>query len=41
MRPLKRRPVAKRSSVRKFRRDSSKTKAVNMRGAPMRGGIRL
>lgn len=41
MRPLKRGAVNKRKSVRSFKRNSSKTKGLNMRGAPMRGGIRL
>lgn len=36
-----RKPVNKGSSARKFRSDSSRTKSLNMRGAPMRGGIRL
>lgn len=33
--------VNKSSSARKFRRHSARTKELNMRGAPMRGGIRL
>lgn len=42
MRPLSRRHVSKRHSAGKFRRNVSKTKAVNLPvGAPMRGGIRL
>lgn len=41
MRPLKRKPVRKSNSARSFRKDSGRTKALNMRGAPMRGGIRL
>lgn len=41
MRPLKRKFENKRSGARKFRKDSSRTNPVNMRGAPMRGGIRL
>lgn len=36
-----RKPVSKGAAASRFRRDSSRTKAVNMRGAPMRGGIRL
>lgn len=36
-----RRPVSKHGSARKFRRNISHTKAINLRGAPMRGGIRL
>lgn len=37
----KRMHVNKHASASKFRRHSSRTNAVNMRGAPMRGGIRL
>ena len=33
--------VNKNHSARKFRRNTMRTKAINMRGAPMRGGIRL
>lgn len=33
--------VNKRRSAGKFRRNVSRTKSVNMRAAPMRGGIRL
>lgn len=40
MRPLKRLPVSKGRSVRKFRGQASRTKAINLRGV-MRGGIRL
>lgn len=40
MRPVKRYGVSKRGSAKKFRRQSSRTQPVNMRG-PMRGGIRL
>lgn len=36
-----RRRVNKRRSAGKFRRNVGRTKAVNMRAAPMRGGIRL
>lgn len=36
-----RKSVNKGRAARKFRSDSSKTKALNMKGAPMRGGIRL
>lgn len=36
-----RKPVNKRASAGKFRQQLGKTKAVNLRGAPMRGGIRL
>lgn len=38
---MKRMPVSKYSSAKKFRKDSTRTKSINMRGAPMRGGIRL
>ena len=41
MRPLSRNSVSKFRSARKFRRNVSRTKAANMSGAPMRGGIRL
>lgn len=41
MRPVKRYGVNKRKSAKVFRKHSSRTKAANMRGAPMRGGIRL
>lgn len=36
-----RKHVNKGSSARKFRNNSSRTNAVNMRAAPMRGGIRM
>lgn len=38
---MRRQPVNKRSSAKKFRGQISHTKAINVRGAPMRGGIRL
>lgn len=38
---MRRFPVNKSASARKFRQGSQRTKAPNMRGAPMRGGIRL
>ena len=41
MRPLRRKPVSKGRSARKFRGQASRTKAVNLRGGLMRGGIRL
>lgn len=41
MRPVKRYGVNKRHSARKFRHNVSRTHPINMRGAPMRGGIRL
>lgn len=36
-----RRPVNKSHAAKKFRRDVGRTKSVNLRAAPMRGGIRL
>lgn len=33
--------VNKRKSAGKFRAQVGKTKAINLKGAPMRGGIRL
>lgn len=41
VRPLKRKPVNKRRSAGKFRKHAGKTKSANVKGAPMRGGIRL
>jgi hypothetical protein len=41
MRPLRRGGVSKRRSARRFRGQSARTKAPNMRAAPMRGGWRL
>lgn len=41
MNPLSRNPANKRNSAKQFRRNSATTAAANMRGAPMRGGIRL
>lgn len=41
MRPVKRFGVNKRSSSAKFRSKSMQTKGINLRGMPMRGGIRL
>lgn len=41
MRPVSRSGVSKHRSAKQFRRNSSTTAAANMRGAPMRGGIRL
>lgn len=38
---LRRSPVNKRSSARKFRHSIGRTKGVNMAAAPMRGGWRL
>lgn len=36
-----RKHVNKSASARNFRSNTYRTKALNMRGAPMRGGIRL
>lgn len=36
-----RKHVNKNSSAKSFRRNVGHTKAINVRGAPMRGGIRL
>lgn len=36
-----RKAVNKAKSSRQFTRNVRKTKAINLRGAPMRGGIRL
>lgn len=41
MRPVKRFAVNKNRSARKFRKNVSRTKSANIRGAPMRGGWRL
>lgn len=41
MRPLARKSVNKHRSARQFRRHVSHTKVVNLRAAPLRGGIRL
>lgn len=38
---MRRSPVNKHRSARKFRSQSAHTKAANLRGNPMRGGIRL
>ena len=38
---MKRYNVNKHKSANKFRANTTKTKAINMKGAPMRGGIRL
>lgn len=38
---MRRAPVNKRASARQFRKQSAHTKAANLRGNPMRGGIRL
>lgn len=38
---MHRNPVNKHSSAKQFKRHVGHTKVVNMRAAPMRGGIRL
>lgn len=38
---MHRRPVNKFKSAKQFKRNVSRTKAPNMKAAPMRGGIRL
>lgn len=38
---MKRFPVNKFASAKKFRKNASKTKAINFAAGPMRGGIRL
>lgn len=41
MRPLKRHPVSKHRSARKFRHSVKRSKAPNVLTGPMRGGWRL
>lgn len=41
MKPVARYGVHKGQSAKKFRRNTSRTKAANVSPAPMRGGIRL
>lgn len=41
MRPSRRYGVSKRHSARKFRRNVGRTKMINIKAGPMRGGIRL
>lgn len=41
MRPVKRQGISKGRSAQVFRRHSMRTKGANLKGAPMRGGIRL
>jgi hypothetical protein len=41
MKVLHRKPMNKHSAAKKFRRGVSKTKALNMRTSPQRGGFRL
>jgi len=38
---MHRHPVNKGKSAHQFRNNTRRTKAANMKGAPMRGGIRL
>lgn len=38
---MHRQPVNKHRSAKAFKRNMSRTKAPNMKAAPMRGGIRL
>lgn len=38
---MHRKHVNKHKSARTFKHNTTKTKALNLRGAPMRGGIRL
>lgn len=41
MRPSSRRPVNKRKSAKQFQRNVTRTKELNIRPIPMRGGFRL
>lgn len=41
MRALHRKPMNKKHAAKKFRHGVSKTKALNMRTTPQRGGFRL
>lgn len=41
MRPVSRGHVSKGRSAKQFRKNVGRTKAANVNGAPMRGGIRL
>lgn len=41
MKILKRKPVNKYKAAKKFKKNSHKTKAINMQSAPQRGGFRL
>lgn len=38
---MKRYPVSKKASAKKFRGHVGHSKVINLKGAPMRGGIRL
>lgn len=41
MMPVRRRPVNKKRSARRFRKNLRYTKAANLRASPTRGGFRL
>ena len=41
MKVLHRKPMSKHSAARRFRKGVAKTKALNMRTSPQRGGFRL
>ena len=41
MKPLSCNPVHKHSSASQFRSNVGRTKVINLKAAPMRGGIRL
>ena len=41
MKPLARKPVHKGASASHFRSNVGRTKIINLKAAPMRGGIRL
>lgn len=41
MRPLARKHANKHKSARQFRGNTTRTKALNLKPGPMRGGIRL
>lgn len=38
---MKRRKLSKKKSKRIFRKGANKTKSINLRAAPMRGGFRI
>lgn len=41
MKPLSRKPAHKHTSAAQFRSNVGRTKIINLKAAPMRGGIRL
>lgn len=41
MRPVRRSPVNKQKSTNKFRKESARTKKINLAPPPARGGYRL